>query len=75
MATNEHIEAAATPDGGAPGQPLAIATQAMVHATALAMANATHAQGCAQQISSAVAGAVVALIMRAGVAPVANTSP
>jgi hypothetical protein len=52
--------------GEAPAQSLAVATQAMVHASALAMANATQAQGGMQQINNTATAAVVALIMGAG---------
>jgi hypothetical protein len=57
------------PPAALPAQPITIATQAMVHATALAMANATHSQGCIRQINAAAAGALVALIMQAGTTP------
>jgi len=80
MPANDQIGAAATrvPDpttNNMADQPLAVATQAMVHAAALAMANATHTQGCAQQINATAAGALIALIMQSGIAQAMNKLP
>ncbi|MGD0333826.1 MAG: RebB family R body protein [Xanthobacteraceae bacterium] len=55
--------------GEAPAEALAATMQAMAHATGLAMENATHAQGGMQQINNASTGALVAVIMKAGLAP------
>ena len=51
--------------GEAPAEALAIAMQAMGHATGLAMENATQAQGGMQQINNTSTSAVMALIMQA----------
>jgi Killing trait len=52
--------------GEGPPQSVVVATQAMAHASALAMANATQAQGGMQQINNTAAAAVIAMIMGAG---------
>jgi len=52
--------------GEAPAEALAVAMQAMGHATGLAMENATQTQGGMQQINNTSTAALMALIMKAG---------
>lgn len=52
--------------GEAPAEALAIATQAMAHATGLAMENASQTQGGMQQVNNTSTGALITLIMQAG---------
>jgi hypothetical protein len=55
--------------GEAPAEALGVATQAMAHATGLAMENATQTQGGMQQVNNTATGAVIALIMQASPSP------
>jgi hypothetical protein len=55
--------------GEAPAEALAIATQAMAHATGLAMENASQTQGGMQQVNNTSTGALITLIMQAGAPP------
>lgn len=52
--------------GEAPAEAVAIATQAMAHATGLAMENATQTQGGMQQVNNTSTSALMAMIMQAG---------
>lgn len=52
--------------GEAPAEALAVSTQAMAHATALSMENASQTQGGMQQINNTSTAAVMAMIMQAG---------
>ena len=52
--------------GEAPAAALAAATQALAHATGLAMENAVQAQAGMQQINNVSVAAVTAMIMQAG---------
>ncbi len=52
--------------GEAPAEALAVATQAMAHATGLAMENASQTQGGMQQVNNTATGAIIALITQAG---------
>jgi hypothetical protein len=60
--------------GEAPAEAVAITTQAMGHATGLAMENASQTQGGMQQVNNTSTAAIIALIMQAG-APAAATPP
>ena len=52
--------------GEAPPEAVAIATQAMAHATGLAMESASQAQGGMQQVNNTSTAAIITLIMQAG---------
>ena len=55
--------------GEAPAEAVGVTTQAMAHATGLAMENATQTQGGMQQINNTSTSALMALIMQAGALP------
>jgi hypothetical protein len=52
----------------APAEAVAVATQAMAHATSLAMENASQAQGGMQQVNNTATAAMISLITQAGAA-------
>jgi killing trait domain-containing protein len=52
--------------GEAPAEALAVATQAMAHATGLAMENASQTQGGMQQVNNTSTAAIITLIMQVG---------
>jgi killing trait domain-containing protein len=52
--------------GEAPAEALAVSTQAMGHATGLAMENASQTQGGMQQVNNTSTSALMAMIMKAG---------
>ena len=51
--------------GEAPAEALAVSTQAMGHATGLAMENASQTQGGMQQVNNTSTSALMAMIMKA----------
>ena len=54
--------------GEGPAEAVAIAVQAVAHATSLAVGNASQAQGGMQQINNAAVGALIAKILEIPVA-------
>ena len=52
----------------APAEAVAVSTQAMAHATSLAMENASQAQGGMQQVNNTATAAMISLITQAGAA-------
>jgi hypothetical protein len=52
----------------APAEAVAVATQAMAHATSLSMENASQAQGGMQQVNNTATAAMISLITQAGAA-------
>lgn len=52
--------------GEAPAEAVGVASQAMAHATGLAMENAMQTQGGMQQIANSATAAIMAMIAKAG---------